>query len=96
MIAASTATRSLHRVGSPTPTPMKNTILQLLIGLCCIAHIQAQTWVPSPTYGTNGATNTDIGSGFDASYTPKPQQSETYQQLYKHYQSLGKFTEQNA
>ncbi len=44
---------------------MKNTILQLLIGLCCIAHIQAQTWVPSPTYGTNGATNTDIGSGSD-------------------------------
>ncbi|MFZ1787841.1 MAG: ribulokinase [Saprospiraceae bacterium] len=37
-----------------------------------------------------------MGSGFDASYTPRPQQSETYQQLYKHYQSLGKFTEQNA
>lgn len=44
---------------------MKNAILLCLIGLCCVTHTQAQTWVPSPTYGMNGATNTDIGTGGD-------------------------------
>jgi hypothetical protein len=34
-----------------------------------------------------------MGSGFDARYEPRAAFTEIYQELYKKYQSLGKFTE---
>lgn len=37
-----------------------------------------------------------MGSGFDAHYQPRPGYVEVYQKLYKKYQRLGKFTENNA
>lgn len=37
-----------------------------------------------------------MGSGFDAHYTPRPDVANVYQQLYKKYQLIGKFTENNA
>ncbi|RFS18132.1 ribulokinase [Emticicia sp. C21] len=37
-----------------------------------------------------------MGSGFDARYEPRPECVEVYQKLYKKYQRLGKFTENNA
>jgi L-ribulokinase len=36
-----------------------------------------------------------MGSGFDANYTPRPKAVEVYKKLYKKYQKLGKFTENN-
>ncbi len=44
---------------------MRNKLLLLLGSLGCLTQLKAQPWVPSPTYGVNGATNTDIGSGYD-------------------------------
>ncbi len=37
-----------------------------------------------------------MGSGFDARYEPRPAYAEVYQKLYIKYQSLGKYTENNA
>ncbi|GAB2611432.1 ribulokinase [Emticicia sediminis] len=37
-----------------------------------------------------------MGSGFDARYEPRPAYVEVYQKLYIKYQSLGKYTENNA
>ncbi len=37
-----------------------------------------------------------MGSGFDARYEPRPAYAEIYQKLYMKYQSLGKYTENNA
>lgn len=37
-----------------------------------------------------------MGSGFDARYEPRPSYVEVYQKLYTKYQSLGKYTENNA
>ncbi len=37
-----------------------------------------------------------MGSGFDAHYQPRPGYVEVYHKLYKKYQRLGKFTENNA
>ena len=37
-----------------------------------------------------------MGSGFDARYEPRPRYVEVYQKLYKKYQCLGKFIENNA
>lgn len=37
-----------------------------------------------------------MGSGFDARYEPRAEYVETYQKLYRKYQSLGKYTENNA
>lgn len=37
-----------------------------------------------------------MGSGFDARFEPRPECVEVYQKLYKKYQRLGKFTENNA
>lgn len=37
-----------------------------------------------------------MGSGFDDHYEPRPAYAEVYQKLYLKYQSLGKYTENNA
>lgn len=37
-----------------------------------------------------------MGSGFDATYTPRQEYVEIYKKLYKKYQNLGKFIENNA
>lgn len=37
-----------------------------------------------------------MGSGFDARYEPRAEYVEVYQKLYTKYQSLGKYTENNA
>lgn len=37
-----------------------------------------------------------MGSGFDATYTPREEYVAIYQKLYKKYQKLGKFVENNA
>jgi L-ribulokinase len=37
-----------------------------------------------------------MGSGFDALYQPRPGHIEVYQKLYRKYQRLGQFTENNA
>jgi L-ribulokinase len=37
-----------------------------------------------------------MGSGFDATYTPRAENVEVYQKLYNKYQNLGKFVENNA
>lgn len=37
-----------------------------------------------------------MGSGFDARYEPRAEYVEVYQKLYRKYQRLGKFTENNA
>jgi L-ribulokinase len=37
-----------------------------------------------------------MGSGFDATYTPRAENVEVYQKLYNKYQILGKLVENNA
>lgn len=36
-----------------------------------------------------------MNSGFSKEYVPNPERTQAYAELYKHYQSLGRFTEEN-
>lgn len=49
--------------------------------------------VAAGVHPTLEAAQAAMGSGFDAEYYPRPEQSATYDTLYKRYLSLGRYTE---
>ena len=52
--------------------------------------------VAAGIYGSVYEAQKAMGCGFDARYQPRPECVEVYQELYKKYQKLGKFVENNA
>ncbi|GAB3493367.1 ribulokinase [Spirosoma knui] len=52
--------------------------------------------VAAGVHPTMAAAQEAMGSGFDASYEPRPDVSAVYQKLYQKYQKLGEFIEQST
>jgi L-ribulokinase len=52
--------------------------------------------VAAGIYASIADAQNAMGSGFDATYTPRIENVEIYQKLYKKYKKLGKFVENNA
>ncbi|GAB3558744.1 ribulokinase [Spirosoma fluminis] len=52
--------------------------------------------VAAGVHPTMAAAQKSMGSGFDASYEPRPDVAAVYQKLYQKYQKLGEFIEQST
>ena len=50
---------------------------------------------PGSCYVTVEDAQKAINSGFDHEYTPNPDNAKIYSSIYKQYQKIGEFTENN-